>query len=69
MKKFVKITTREGDAIIRSWVDIDIIVELHQNSITQQGNNEGTLIYYDDEIKDNKQINIINFGDTIDSLY
>ena len=68
MRKFVKITTREGDAIIRSWICINQIVSLYQNSITQQGNNEGSLVYYDYDTQKDKEIEIINFSETIDSL-
>lgn len=63
MKKFVKITTREGEAIVRSWVDVESILQLNQNSITQQGNNEGTCRFYD-----GTSIDIIAFNETIDSL-
>jgi hypothetical protein len=68
MKKFIKITTREGDAILRSWIDINEIIELRQNSITQQGNNEGTLIYFHYDMKIIRHIDIIAFDETIDSL-
>jgi len=63
MKKFVKITTREGDAILRNWVDADKIVQLSQNSITQEGQNEGTIRF-----EDGVTIPIIAFNETIDSL-
>lgn len=63
MKKFVKITSREEDAIVISWIDADWIVQLSQNSITQGGNNEGTCVF-----ADGKTISIIDFNATIDSL-
>lgn len=68
MRKFVKITTREGEAIIRSWICINQIVSLRQNSITQQGNDEGSLVYYDYDSQKDKEINIISFNETINSL-
>lgn len=68
MKKFVKITTREGEAILRSWIDINTIIELRQNSITQQGSNEGTLVFYSEDWRKNQEIDIISFDETIDSL-
>lgn len=67
MKNFVKITTRQGEAIIRSWVPSDKVIRLTQNSITQQGNNEGTL-EYDNGTSLGKEIDIIAFNETIDSL-
>ena len=63
MKKFVKITTRKDDAIIRAWVDAEKIVQLSQNSITQGGDNEGTCVF-----ADGTTIAIIDFNATIDSL-
>lgn len=63
MKKFILITTRDGEAIVRSWVDAESILQLNQNSITQQGNNEGTCRFYD-----GTSIDIIAFNETIDSL-
>lgn len=63
MKKFVKITTREGEAYIRNWIDIDTILQLIQNSITQEGLNEGTCILTDGTV-----LQVINFNDTINSL-
>ncbi len=68
MKKFIKITTREGDAIIRSWVDLELVIQLSQNSITQQGLNEGTLVFYNLDMCKNQEIDIISFNETIDSL-
>ncbi len=68
MKKFVKITTREGEAIIRTWIDLDLVIELSQNSITQQGLNEGTLVYYNNNLAKIQEIDIISFNETIDSL-
>ena len=63
MKKFIKITTRKDDAIVISWNDANMILQLSQNSITQAGNNEGTLTW-----SDGTTIPIINFNATIDSL-
>jgi len=63
MKKFIKITTRKDDAIVRSWIDADKIVQLSQNSITQEGQNEGTIVF-----ADGTKITIIAFNETIDSL-
>ena len=63
MKKFIKITTRKDEAIVVSWNDADKIVQLSQNSITQECNNEGTLLWADGTV-----IPIINFSATIDSL-
>jgi hypothetical protein len=63
MKKFVKITTRGGEAIIRTWIDVEDIDYLTQDSITQQGLNEGTLV-----LKNAEVIQLISFNETIDSL-
>lgn len=63
MKKFIKITTRKGDAIVVSWIDADKIVQLSQNSITQGGDNEGTCIF-----ADGTTMPIIDFSATINSL-
>jgi hypothetical protein len=64
MKKFVKITTRLSDGnVLRQWIDIDIIVELTQNSATQWSNDEGTL-----ETVNGAIIPIISFNETIDAL-
>jgi hypothetical protein len=63
MKKFVKITTRKGESIVRSWIDADKIIQLSQNSITQGGENEGNLVF-----ADGTTIQIIAFNETIDSL-
>lgn len=63
MKKFIIIITRKGDAIVRNWVDADKIVQFTQNSITQQGQNEGTCVF-----ADGTTIDIIAFNETIDSL-
>lgn len=63
MKKFIKVTTRKGESIVRSWIDADKIVQLSQNSITQEGQNEGTLVF-----ADGTTIAIIAFNETIDSL-
>jgi hypothetical protein len=63
MKKFVKITTREGEAILRSWIDVEKIAQISQNSITQAGQNEGTIIF-----ADGVTMQIIAFDETIDSL-
>lgn len=63
MKKFILITTREGEAIIRSWIDADEITQLTQNSITQQGKNEGTCRFYN-----GATIDIISFDETISSI-
>jgi hypothetical protein len=63
MKKFVKITTRTEEGIIRSWIDADKIVQLSQNSVTQAGDNEGTCVFADGTI-----IPLITFNETIDSL-
>jgi hypothetical protein len=63
MKKFVKITTREGDAYIKNWIDSDTILQLVQNSITQEGVNEGTIVFQDGTTKD-----IISFAETITYL-
>jgi hypothetical protein len=65
MKKFIKITTRrsEDGAILRSWINIEEIDYLSQNSITQEGNNEGTCV-----LSDGKKIEIVDFNATIDSL-
>jgi hypothetical protein len=63
MKKFVKITTREGDAYIKNWIDSDTILQLVQNSITQEGANEGTIVFQDGTTKD-----IISFAETITYL-
>lgn len=64
MKKFIFITTRKDEAIIRSWVDAEKVVQLFQNSITQQGQNEGTCLFVD-----GTSIDIIAFDETIDSLH
>ncbi len=63
MKKFIKVTTRKGESIVRSWIDADKIVQLSQNSITQGGENEGTLVF-----ADGTTIQIIAFDQTINSL-
>ena len=63
MKKFVKVTTRKGEAILRSWIDIDEIDYLSQNSITQEGLNEGTCV-----LKNSEVLQLIAFNETIDSL-
>jgi hypothetical protein len=63
MKKFVKITTRKDDAIIRTWLDIEEIDYLRQNSITQDGVNEATCV-----LKNGDVIEIIAFNETLDSL-
>lgn len=63
MKKFIKITTREGEAIVRRWYNVEDIESLSQNSITQQGANEGTCYFVD-----GYSIDIIAFNETIDSL-
>lgn len=63
MKKFIKITTRDGEAIIRSWISVDEIAQLRQNSITEEGKNEGTCRF-----ADNITIPIIAFSETIESL-
>lgn len=64
MKKFILITTRKGEAIVRSWIDAEKIVQFSQNSITQQGQNEGSCVFVD-----GTTIDIIAFGETIDSVY
>lgn len=63
MKKFILITTRDGEAIIRNWVSADSIVQLSQNSITEAGQNEGTCVF-----QDGTKIAIIAFDQTINSL-
>ncbi len=63
MKKFILITTRDGEAIIRNWVSADSIVQLSQNSITEASQNEGTCIF-----QDGLKISIIAFDQTINSL-
>jgi hypothetical protein len=63
MRKFVKITTRKDDAIIRTWIDVEEIDYLSQNSITQEGLNEGTCV-----LKTSEVIQLIAFNQTIDSL-
>ncbi len=63
MKKFILITTRDGEAIIRNWVSADSIVQLSQNSITEASQNEGTCIF-----QDGSKISIIAFDQTINSL-
>jgi hypothetical protein len=62
MKKFIKITTRDGDSIIRSWIDIDSIDYLKQNS-AEEGRNEGACRFIDGTV-----IPIIAYNETIDSL-
>ncbi len=63
MKKFIKITVRQGESIVRSWIDADEIVQLKQDSITEEGNNEGTCRFADGTV-----VSIISFNETIDSL-
>jgi hypothetical protein len=64
MKKFVKITTRNSDGSYRrDWVDINLIVQLSQNSNEEAGNNEGTL-----ETTNGAKMSIIDFNATIESL-
>lgn len=63
MKKFIKITTRTEEGIVRSWIDADKIVQLSQNSVTQAGDNEGTCVF-----SDGKTIPLITFNETLDSL-
>jgi hypothetical protein len=64
MAKFVKITTRNEDgSYLRTWIDVENIYKLTQNSATQAGNNEGTLEWGDGEVLD-----IIDFNATLDSL-
>jgi hypothetical protein len=63
MKKFVKITTRVEEAIIRTWIDVEEIDYLNQNSITQASQNEGTCV-----LKNAEVIQLIAFNETIDSL-
>lgn len=63
MKKFVKITTRKDDAILRSWIDIEEIDYITQNSITEEGVNEGFCVF-----KDGRNAKLIAFNETIDSL-
>ena len=67
MKKFILITTRDGEAIVRSWVDVNSIIKLTQNSITQQGNNEGTCVF-ENGSSIGHSVDIIAFNETIDSL-
>ncbi len=64
MKKFVKLTTKLSDGSLRrAWVDIDIILELSQNSATQWSNDEGTC-----ETTLGAVFNIVGFNETIESL-
>lgn len=63
MKKFILITTRKNEDIVRSWVDAEKIIQFSQNSITQQGQNEGVCVF-----ADGTTIDIIAFNETIDSL-
>jgi hypothetical protein len=67
MKRFIKITVREGEAIIRKWILAEGVIEISQNSITEQGRNEGTLVFDNGAFK-SEEIKIINFNETIDSL-
>ena len=67
MKKFILITTRDGEAIVRSWVDVNSIIKLTQDSITQQGNNEGTCVF-ENGSSIGHSVDIIAFNETIDSL-
>lgn len=63
MKKFIKITTRDGGIIYRSWIDAENIMELCQNSTDEAANNEGQCI-----LKDGSEFEIVDFNATIDSL-
>lgn len=63
MKKFIKITTRKDESIIRSWIDADLIAQLFQDSVTQAGDNEGSCLFTDGTI-----VKLIAFNETIDSL-
>lgn len=63
MKKFIKITTRQGEAYIKNWITSDTVLQLVQNSITQEGKNEGTCIF-----TDGTTVEIISFNETIESL-
>lgn len=64
MKKFVKITLKtDGGNHLKKWVDIDTISELSQNSQTQWGDNEGSIVFTDGAFVD-----IIGFNETIESL-
>jgi hypothetical protein len=63
MKKFVKITTRKKDGtILRSWIDAGQIAAVSQDT-SQEGNNEGKLLFFDGETRD-----LIAFNETLDSL-
>lgn len=63
MKKFIKITTRTEEGIVRAWIDAEKIVQLSQNSVTQAGDNEGTCVF-----ADGTTISLITFNETLDSL-
>jgi len=63
MKKFIKITTRKDDAILRSWINIEDVAFLTQNSITEEGVNEGFCVF-----TDGKTANLIAFNETLESL-
>lgn len=64
MAKFVKLTQLlEDGSYLRTWIPIENIGVLSQNSVTQEGENKGscTLI-------DGHSLNLIAFNETLDSL-
>lgn len=64
MANFVKLTTRiENGIYSRLWIPSDEILLLKQLSNEQEGNNEGVCVF-----KDNSELNLIAFNETLDSL-
>lgn len=63
MAKFIKIITKSDGAYIRSWIAADRIVQISQNSITQEGNDEGTCVFVD-----GTTMPIVAVSKTIDSI-
>jgi hypothetical protein len=63
MSHFVKLTTRNENGYVFSWIDQDSIKQLSQTSGAQAESNEGTCVF-----EDGTTIPIVAFNETIQTL-
>jgi len=64
MAKFVKLTQLlEDGSYLRTWIPIENIGVLSQNSVTQEGENRGSCTLIDGQL-----LQLIAFNETLDSL-
>jgi len=64
MAKFVKLTQLLPDGSYeRTWIPIEDIVQLIQNSVIHEGENRGICFF-----KNGQSIDLIAFNETLDSL-